>query len=341
MTTPIVAQQFFSMITASWVTASLHSAATLRIADLLVDGPRSADALARESRTDRDALRRLLRALAAHGVFAEREDGTFEQTELSSCLVEGAPGSLRSMLLMLAGNVIGPSWAHMIDSIRTGNTAFAKIHGSELFQYMERDAGFAALFNDAMTESSKAVAADIVASYDFSRFSKVVDVGGGLGFLLSAILAAVPAASGILFDLPHVIEAARRVVAERGVDERCGFVAGSFFDSVPSGGNAYVMKWIIHDWNDQDATKILRNVRAAIPDGGKLIVLDRVLPERVEGGNPAHQFGTLMDLNMLVNVTGRERTRREFRELFRASGFDLVSARDTASGFGIVEGIPM
>ena len=205
---------------------------------------------------------------------------------------------------------------------------------------MKRDGEFAATFNRAMTEGSARLAAEIVAAYDFSRFGTIVDVGGGQGWLLSAILRAAPAARGVLVDLPHVIETARALVRERGVADRCELVGGSFFESVPAGGDAYVMKWIIHDWNDNDATRILRIVRVAIPPTGRLIVFDRVLPERVTEGNPLDQSGTLMDLNMLVNVTGRERTETEFRKLFAAGGFTLSSARSTTSGLGIVEGLP-
>jgi hypothetical protein len=205
---------------------------------------------------------------------------------------------------------------------------------------MQKDADFAAIFNKAMTESSAGVADEIVAAYDFSRFATIVDIGGGHGWLLSAILTAASAARGILFDLPHVIETARPIIAERGGANRCELVSGSFFESVPAGGNAYIMRWIIHDWNDDDATKILRNIRAVIPPDGSLIVLDRVLPERITAGDAALQFGTLMDLNMLVNVTGLERTEAQFRKLFAAGGFRLASQRTTPSGLGIVEGVP-
>lgn len=340
VSTPPAVQRFLALVTASWVTASLHTVAVLGIADLLADGPRSAEDLAQATETRPDPLRRLLRALAAHGVFAESADGHFEQTELSGFLREGVLGSLRSFLLMLSGEVISPSWGQMLHSIRTGETAFAKVHGCELFEYMQQDQDFAATFNRAMTESSAGVADEIVASYGFSRFATIVDVGGGQGWLLSAILTATPAARGILFDLPHVIEAARPVVTERGVAHRCELITGSFFESVPAGGNAYIMRWIIHDWNDDDATKILRNVRAVIPPDGSLIVFDRVLPERITAGDIALQFGTLMDLNMLVNVTGLERTEAQFRKLFAAGGFRLASRRTTPSGLGIIEGAP-
>jgi hypothetical protein len=205
---------------------------------------------------------------------------------------------------------------------------------------MKHDAEFAAIFNHAMTEGSMRMAGEIVAGYDFSRFATIVDVGGGQGWLLSTILTKTPAARGILFDLQHVIEAARPVVTRHGVADRCELVAGSFFEAIPPGGDAYVMKWIIHDWDDDDATKILGNVRAVIPAGGSLIIFDRVLPERVTAGDQVLQNSTLMDLNMLVNVTGRERTETEFRKLLAGAGFRLTSARMTPSGLGIVEGAP-
>jgi hypothetical protein len=332
--------RLLAMVTGGWIAASLHTATILGIADSLAAGPQAADALARATRTDPDALRRLLRMLAAHGVFAERQDGSFEQTEVSGLLCADAPGSLRAILLMYGGDVWRASWDRMLHSIRTGETAFSKVHDAELFEYMKRDGEFAATFNRAMTEGSARLAAEIVAAYDFSRFKIVVDVGGGQGWLLSAILQAAPTARGILVDLPHVVESARGLLGERGVAERCELVGGSFFESVPGGGDAYVMKWIIHDWNDEHATRILRVVRAAIPPSGRLVVFDRVLPERVADGDPVHQSNTLADLNMLVNVSGRERTEAEFRALFAAGGFALSSARSLPSGLGIVEGVP-
>jgi predicted O-methyltransferase YrrM len=340
MPTLTTVQRFLAMASGNWVAASLYAAAVLGIADLLAEGPRSAGDLAEATQADPDALRRLLRMLAAHGVFAERGDGRFEQTELSTLLRDDAAGSLRSMLLMYGSEVWRVPWGEMVHSIRTGETAFSKMHGAELFEYMKRDGEFAATFNRAMTEGSARLAAEIVVAYDFSGFGTIVDVGGGQGWLLSAILRAVPAARGVLVDLPHVIETARALIGERGVADRCELVSGSFFESVPAGGDAYVLKWIIHDWNDADATRILRTVRAAVPRTGRLIVFDRVLPERVREGNPLDQSGTLMDLNMLVNVTGRERTEAEFRRLFAAAGFTLSSARSTPSGLGVVEGLP-
>ena len=329
-----------AMITGDWVAASLHSAAVLGIADLLTAGPRTAEDLAQATQSDPDALRRLLRMLAAHGVFAEQEDARFAQTDLSTLLRAEAKGSLRSILLMYGSEVWRTSWDQVLHSIKTGKTAFSQVHGAELFEYMKRDREFARTFDRAMTDGSMRLAAEIVSAYDFSRFATIVDVGGGQGSLLSAILREAPAARGILVDLPHVVEAAHALVRERGVADRCQLIGGSFFESVPPGGDAYVMKWIIHDWGDEDATRILRVVRAAIPPTGRLVIFDRLLPERVAAGELVHQGNTLADLNMLVNVTGRERTEAEFRRLLAAGGFTLSSARLLASGLGIVEGVP-
>jgi predicted O-methyltransferase YrrM len=339
-TIPNALQQLYALITGQWVTASLHTVAVLGIADLLGEGPRSAQDIAHATRMNPDALRRLLRALAAQGVFAEQEDGRFAQTELSAFLRSDSAPSLRSILLMYGSEAWWQPWGQMLHSIRTGETAFSKVHGVELFEYMKRETQFAAIFNQAMTEGSTRFADELVAAYDFSAFGIIVDVGGGQGWLLSAILRATPAARGILVDLPHVLETARALVEERGVANRCELVGGSFFESVPAGGDAYVLKWILHDWDDADATRILRAIRAAMPRAGRLIVFDRVLPERIKAGDPVSQSGTLMDLNMLVNVTGCERTEAQFRQLLAAGGFTLSSARNLPGGLGIVEGIP-
>jgi hypothetical protein len=339
-TLPTAIQRFHALITGNWVTASLYTAAVLGIADLLGEGPRSVQDLAGTTQTDADALRRLMRALAAQGVFAEQEDGRFAQTELSAFLRCDAAPSLRSILLMYGSEVWWKPWGQILHSIRTGETAFSKVHGAELFEYMKREAPFAAIFNQAMTEGSTRLANELVTAYDFSAFGTIVDVGGGQGWLLSAILRATPAARGILVDLPHVVETARDLVEERGVASRCKLVGGSFFESVPAGGDAYILKWILHDWDDADATRILRTIRAAIARAGRLVVFDRVLPERITADDPVSQAGTLMDLNMLVNVTGRERTAAQFRQLLAAGGFTLSSARSLPSGLGIVEGLP-
>lgn len=339
MNPPSAVDRVRAMIFGPWVAASLYAAAELRIADLLAQGPRSAEELATAAGVKPDPLRRVLRALVAHGVFVECEDGRFKQSELSDLLRDDIAGTLRPTVLLYGGRALWAPWSQILHTIRTGETAFSKVHGAELFDYFGEHEEDARIFNRAMTQGSAAVAEDIVRAYDFGRFHTIVDVGGGQGLLLARILGAFRGARGILFDLPQVMEGARAVLAKQGVADRCTLVGGSFFDAVPAGGDGYVMKWILHDWDDAACTKILRNVRAVIPLDGRLVVVERVMPERVADDAPV-RFGLLMDVNMLVNLAGRERTEEEFRRLFEASGFRLTSARGTGTGLGIVEGVP-
>jgi hypothetical protein len=227
----------------------------------------------------------------------------------------------------------------MLHTLRTGETAFSKVHGVEVFDYLATHEEDARLFNRAMSQGSAALAEEIVAGYDFGRFRMIVDVGGGHGLLLSRLLEAVPMARGVLFDLPEVVEGARATLAARGLANRCVLVGGSFFDAVPSGGDGYIMKWILHDWDDAACLRILRNIRSVIPTDGRVVVVDRLLPERVTD-NTSFRVNLLMDLTMLMTHRGRERTENEFRRLFEETGFALAPVRTTATGHGILEGVP-
>lgn len=321
-----------------WVAASLHTAAELRIADLVASEPRSAEELAVAAGVRPELLRRILRVLVAHGVFAEREDGRFEQNELSGLLREDVSGSLRSSVLLHASGARWAVWPHMLHSVRTGETAFSKAHGLEVFDYLAKHEEDARLFNSAMSQGSARLAEEIVAGYDFGRFRTIVDVGGGHGLLLAKLLEAVTAARGVLFDLPEVIEGARAALAARGLADRCALVGGSFFDAVPA-GEGYIMKWILHDWDDAACHKILRNIRSVIPHGGRVVVVDRLIPERVID-DASIRVNLLMDLTMLMIQKGRERTESEFRQMFEQTGFALASVRTTPTGHGIFEGVP-
>ena len=328
-----------SMIYGPWVAASLHTVAELRIADLLAREPRSAAELAAAAGVRPDPLRRVLRVLVAHGVFAERADGRFEQNELSDLLREDVNGSLRPSVLLHGSGARWVLWPQMLHTLRTGETAFSKVHGVEVFDYLARHEEDARLFNGVMSQGSALLAAEIVAGYDFGQFRTIVDVGGGHGLLLSRLLEAIPMARGVLFDLPEVIEGARAALAARGLADRCALVGGSFFDAVPSGGDGYIMKWILHDWDDAACHTILRNIRSVIPPDGRVVVVDRLTPERVTD-DASLRVNLLMDLNMLVTHTGRERTEKEFRRLFEQTGFALASVRTTATAHGILEGVP-
>ena len=327
------------MIFGPWVAASLHTVAELRIADLLAREPRSAEELATAAGVRPDPLRRVLRVLVAHGVFAEGADGQFEQNELSDLLREDAIGSLRPSVLLHGSKARWGLWPQMLHTLRTSETAFSKVHGMEVFDYLARHEEDARLFNSVMSQGSAALAAEIVAGYDFGRFQSIVDVGGGHGLLIASLLDAVPKARGVLFDLPEVIDGAHAALAARGLADRCALVGGSFFDSVPPGGDGYIMKWILHDWDDAACNRILRNIRSVIPTDGRVVVVDRLLPERVTD-DASLRVNLLMDLTMLMTHKGRERTEKEFRRVFELAGFALASVRTTATGHGILEGVP-
>jgi predicted O-methyltransferase YrrM len=226
----------------------------------------------------------------------------------------------------------------MLHTVRTGETAFSKAHGVEIFDYLATHEEDARLFNNTMSQGSAVLAEEIVAGYDFGRFQTIVDVGGGHGLLLARLLEAVPGARGVLFDLPEVIEGARAALAARGLADRCALVGGSFFDAVPA-GEGYIMKWILHDWDDAACRRILRNIRSVIPHGGRVVVVDRLIPDRVTD-DASIRVNLLMDLTMLMTHKGRERTENEFRQMFEQTGFALASVRTTPTGHGIFEGVP-
>jgi O-methyltransferase/methyltransferase family protein len=304
---------------------AIHVAAVLGIADLLTDGPRSSDELATATETNPGALYRLLRALAAFGLFHEDDNRRFSLTELGDALRADAPESVAGWAAFVGRRNIRDAWSSLEESIRTGENAFKLAHGVSVWEYRAQNREESEIFDRAMASSSKLVIGSLIEAYDFGRFGTIVDVGGGNGTLLRALLAEYPRLNGVLFDQPHVVE---------GVDLglRGRVVGGSFFESVPGGGDAYLLKWIIHDWDDKDSLTILRNVRAA---GGTLLVVERIVDSPNEG--PETKLG---DLNMLVGPGGQERTLDEFRSLFEAAGYELVGETPTASGMHVIEGTP-
>lgn len=293
--------------------------------DLLTDGPRSSDQLATATETNPGALYRLLRALAAFGLFHEENNGRFTLTELGDALRADAPESVAGWAAFVGRRNIRDAWSSLEESIRTGENAFKLAHGISVWEYRAQNPVESEIFDRAMASSSKLVIGSLIEAYDFGRFGTIVDVGGGNGTLLHALLAEYPRLDGVLFDQSHVVE---------GVDfgVRGRVVAGSFFESVPGGGDAYLLKWIIHDWNDEDSVTILRNVRA---NGGTLLVVERIVDPPNEG--PETKLG---DLNMLVGPGGQERTLDEFRSLFEAAGYELAGETPTASGMHVIEGTP-
>jgi hypothetical protein len=322
-----------------WVAQALFAAIELRIPELLAGGPATAADLAQASDSHPEAMLRLLRGLAAHGVVSQTEDGRFEATPISEQLRRDLPGTLGPYVRYITGPEVYRSWGDLLHSVRTGETALDHVYGVSLFEFFDKHPDQGLIFDEAMTSSSGSLADQIVEAYDFSRFGTVVDVGGGQGMLLSRILRANPRATGVLFDLPTVVEGARPLLEREGVADRCRLVGGSFFESVPDGGDAYVIRGVLHDWDDERTSAILATCRAAMGPSARLLVIDRVIPDQVTP-TPTNQRTTMMDLNMLILAGGHERTLREFESLFAAAGFALQGAVATPAGLHVIEGTP-
>jgi hypothetical protein len=322
------------MMTGYWVSRAIYVAAKLGIADLLVEGPRSAEELAAATQTHAGALYRVLRALASVGIFSEVVPSRFALTPLAELLRSDTSDSMRALAIMYAEEQ-SRAWDDVLYSVRTGQPAFEHAFGMPYFEYFATHPEASQVFNEAMVGWTSQVVEAVVAAYDFSPFGAVADVGGGHGALLAAILTATPTARGTLFDLPHVVEGAAPFLTAAGVAERCTLVGGDFFGEIPSGADAYLLAQILHDWDDEHSVAILRQVRQAMPDHGKLLVVELTLPE---GDAPA--FGKWMDLHMLVLLNGRERTVGQYTELFHAAGLKLARTIPTRTGQSIVEAIP-
>lgn len=332
------AREFIKLINDGAMSQAACAAAELGIADLLASGPKGVDELARASGCHAPSLHRLLRALASLDLCAERPDGGFALTALGSLLCSDAPHSLRSWTI-LCGKYLWPVWTNLLHSVRTGESARGLAGGAEAFDELERDARAALVFNRAMAELTSLIAAEVVRRYPFDGMRRIVDVGGGYGALLAAVLEAQPVARGVLLDLPHAIEGARNHLAASGLAERCEFVAGDFFESVPAGGDAYLLKAVLHDWDDERSCLLLRNCRSAIPRDGKLLVIERVVPDRFEACWLHHAIAR-MDLAMLVGFAGKERSEAEFRRLLAASGFKLTKVTATSLEYAVIEAVP-
>jgi O-methyltransferase domain/Dimerisation domain len=324
------------MAAGCWISQAIYVAAKLGIADLLQDGPKRCETLAEATQTNASALYRMLRALASLDVFAEDEDGHFRLTPLAECLRTRAPGSLRAFATMLGEEEHRRPWDDVLYSVRTGQPAFDHVFGMPHFKYFAEHPEAARTFNEGMTSRSGEENDAIVSAFDFSDFKIVIDVGGGQGTLLAAILQASSSTRGVLFDLPHVIATARAGAARIGLAPRCEFRAGDFFDVVPAGGDAYVLKKVIHDWDDERVLSILNNCRKAMPGTGRLLLIEPIVPP----GN-APSFNKLLDLLMLIWTSGgKERTEAEHRALLASAGFKPIRIIPTKSPLGIIEAVP-
>ena len=311
---------------------AIYVAARLGVPDLLADGPRPNDEIAREAGADPDTLYRLLRALAAIGVLHEDDERRFALTPLGEPLRSDVPGSLHGWVLLIGRPFLWRSWANLEHSIRTGENAFRALHGTDIWEWRADRPEESAVFDGAMRALTGASNRAVLEAYDLGRFGTIVDVGGGNGAFLAAILEAHPAVRGVLFDQAHVIDGAGPVLTD--VADRVSIVAGSFFDSVPRGGDAYILKWIVHDWEDEQAIALLRVCRAAMSTEATLLVIERILAPPNEGPE-----GKFSDLNMLVLPGGRERTEDEYRDLFERAGLRLTRTVESDGGFAVIEAV--
>lgn len=323
-------QHLVQLIFGKWVSMALSVAAKLRLADKLAAGPKTEVELAEETLTHAPSLYRLMRALASVGVFASDEAGRFALTPVGELLRTGVPGSMRGVADYCGTEWSWKAWGSLLESVKTGRTAFNEVFGEGCFDYLAKHPAEQAVFDEGMTGFSAAEADAVVAAYDFSNFGTLIDVGGGHGHLLGTILNKTPNLRGVLFDAPHVVAGAK--LAAMGVADRCKAEGGDFFEAVPAGGDAYILKHIIHDWNDADCGRILGNIRAVSKPGTKLLLVELVVPP----GDAPHP-GKLLDLEMLVVASGKERTEAEYAALLAASGFKLTRVVPTQGPAGVVE----
>ncbi|ORJ62569.1 methyltransferase [Mycobacterium simiae] len=322
------------MIMDAWAAQSITAAADLGIADALAKSPMTADELAVAVDADADTLSRLMRALITRGIFRRRRDGRYDLTPLAETLRSDNTSSLRALARFLGSPQDREHWSHVTNSIRTGRSAVEDLRGKTYFEFMSEQPEFSEIFNEAMTSMSELAIPPIIAAYDFSRYSTIVDVAGGHGRFLAAILNSAPQARGILFDQPHVIAGAFPLLEQHRVADRVKLVEGSFFETVADGGDAYVLKHIIHDWPDDEAVQILRNVRKAAGPGKQLLLVEFVIPKH-DREFPGHW----MDLAMHVAAGARERTAGQYGRLLQRAGFRMTGVVETVSPIGIVEAV--
>jgi SAM-dependent methyltransferase len=314
--------------------AMLYVAAKLGIADLLAEQPRTSHELARSLAADGPSLHRFLRGLVAFGICSEEQDGSFGLTSLGTWLQDAKPGSLRGQAIR--NGELYAAWGSLLHTVITGETAFAHVFEMDVWDYRRRVPELDEYFNRAFRESAVRVAHELLAAYDFSGIRTIADIGGGYGVLLAVILQNTPDLVGILFDQGHVIEKAAAHLKEAGISERCLAVGGDLLAHVPEGADRYILKSVIHDWNDKQSEQILENCRKALKEEGKLLLVERIMPARAKQ-DPAL---VMLDLRMLTVTGGRERNESEFRALFEAAGLTVTQIIRLRSGFSIIEGMP-
>jgi hypothetical protein len=329
---PDPSQYVFQIATGYVASTALYVAARLQIADRLANGPRAAEDLAKQTSVHADALYRVLRALASVGVFEEVSPRVFANNPPSETMTSSYPASTFPMALWISDPFHLRVYAEVMHTMVTGETAVEKATGVPVFEYFPRHPELSEIFNNAMTAFSAFVVPAVLDAYDFAGIGTMVDVAGGHGQLLMSILRKYPDMQGVLFDMDHVIAGAIPRIRAAGLESRVTTQTGDFFAAVPQGGDAYIMKHIIHDWDDERATRILQNIRAAMNHGGRVLLVESVIPP---GNVP--DFGKLLDLEMMLLPGGRERTEQEFRDLFAGAGFELTRVIPTQSPLSVIE----
>jgi hypothetical protein len=324
MTAPDPSIELMRLVTGAWAARLVHTAVELGIADHLADRPRGVDFLAAQIGAHAPSLARLLRALTAIGVLHETEERLYSLTSLSVTLRSNVPGSMRAWVLLAFSDDQGTAWQALSHAVRTGELAFRHIFGTDMWTRLAERPEAARLFDEAMQSLTQGANGRLITNYPFKKFAWIVDVGGGNGSLLLPVLERHPAMRATIFDLPHVADAARSRIAAAGLSDRCAAVGGDAFVAVPAGADAYVLKGVIHDWEDKEAIAILRTCRAAMSDGSKLILIERILPEQIDPDDALTRAKFIHDINMMVNPGGRERTEAEFRKLLSQAGLKLT-----------------
>lgn len=321
------------MASGYWMTQLIYAAAKLGIADLLKSGPKSCEEIASATGTNPKSIYRVLRTLAGAGVFAETEHGHFTLTPLAASLQSGVPGSMRAMAVMF-GEEQYQAWGNILYTLQTGESSFEHMYGVPMFKYFVDNPEPGEIYEEAMTSVSAAEKAEILKSYDFSYIKKLVEVGGGHGSFISSILLANPHMKGVLFDQPYVIEGAH-IIKDLGLEDRCEQIAGNFYESVPSGGDAYSLKHVLHGCSDEQSITVLKNCHKAMVDNGKLLIVERIV-----GSGPDSFLAKFLDVNMMLLVKGGcERTEAEYRNIIEASGFKVTRVVPSKSGTSVIESI--
>ncbi|WP_329136563.1 acetylserotonin O-methyltransferase [Streptomyces sp. NBC_01476] len=323
------------LVQGAMVSQALYVAAELRVAETLTDGPLRPEQIARRTGSDPDTLHRLLRLLASYDVFTELKDGRFKLTPMARALIEGAPMSMHGIALLMGHPIHWEDWGRLADAVRTGEPSLPKLRGMSAFEFLEANPEYGAVFMGGMGAMSATETEPLLAAYDFGRFGTVVDFCGGRGDLLAGVLRKVPSARGVLSDPRVGINGAAAYLQEQGVSERCSIADGGLFDPVPPGGDAYILKHIVHDWPEPQVLEILGNVREAMNPGGRLLLMEMVVPDKL---NSPHA-GKLTDLWLMLLVGGKERTRAQYAGLLAQAGFELERVVQTPAAISVVEAV--